>query len=213
VIRRIGCGLLDKVVKGQMADWKLHHKLVCKSIAVFVASNEYQALDMHQRTEAVLLSHILLSPQSQEMEAVGRADTSSLDCYDLGQLGTNPLMCMLALIPQTDPHKNSVALPNMARPLGESLSANLYARFPNNNFLLHSHLNAAYAQGVYPVASRTLNHSCVPNAAPKFVLEEGKIPRMDVVALATIDEGQEVGAISKHYSALSLTFLGYNFLP
>jgi hypothetical protein len=73
-----------------------------------------------------------------------------------------------------------------------TLSREIYSRFKNNNFVLHSHLNPGYAHGLYPLASRFLNHSCVPNAAPRFVLQEGHLPRMEVIALKNIGIGEEV---------------------
>lgn len=66
------------------------------------------------------------------------------------------------------------------------------SRFKNNNFVLHSHLNPGYAHGVYPLASRFLNHSCTPNAVPRFVLREQHAPRMEIVALRDIAANEEV---------------------
>jgi SET and MYND domain-containing protein len=68
---------------------------------------------------------------------------------------------------------------------------NLYARFANNNFVIHSHL-APYAHGIFPLASRLFNHSCAPNAAPKFIISPARRVSMEVVSLASIHQDEEV---------------------
>jgi hypothetical protein len=67
----------------------------------------------------------------------------------------------------------------------------LFARFGNNNFAIHSHLRT-YAHGIFPLASRLFNHSCVPNAAAKYILSPSEPIRMEVVALRKISAGEEV---------------------
>jgi SET and MYND domain-containing protein len=67
----------------------------------------------------------------------------------------------------------------------------IYARFGNNNFVIHSHLTT-FGHGVFPLASRLFNHSCLPNAAAKYTLSASNVPRMDVVALRDIAQGEEV---------------------
>lgn len=68
----------------------------------------------------------------------------------------------------------------------------VWARFRPNNFIVASHLNPGFAHGVFPLASRFFNHSCAPNAAPRFIMEEGHVPRMEVVALRDVAIGDEV---------------------
>ncbi|KAL0570031.1 hypothetical protein V5O48_011929 [Marasmius crinis-equi] len=69
--------------------------------------------------------------------------------------------------------------------------ATLFARFGNNNFSIHSHFNT-YAHGIFPLASRLFNHSCMPNAAAKYIITPGDPPRMEIVALRPISEGEEI---------------------
>lgn len=75
--------------------------------------------------------------------------------------------------------------------LMEGILDDIYSRFGNNNFAIHSHL-VSVAHGVFPLASRLFNHSCVPNAAAKYIFAESESPRMDVVVLRPIKEGEEV---------------------
>ncbi len=55
----------------------------------------------------------------------------------------------------------------------QGLVQKLYARFGNNNFAIHSHLNTI-GHGIFPQTSRLFNHSCLPNSAPKYILEPGR---------------------------------------
>ena len=57
-----------------------------------------------------------------------------------------------------------------------------WKRFGPNNFVLHSFaaLNggvaeAAYAHGIFPLASRLFNHSCYPMAWPAFVVRNKRL--------------------------------------
>jgi hypothetical protein len=141
-------------------------------------------LDEYQKTDAILLSHVMAAlsmydptHQTTEKEKLrGLEDFSSLP----------PSETFIDLLPSSD----TVTLPVAS---GSSpLSQDIYSRFKNNNFVLHSHLNPGYAHGVFPLASRFLNHSCTPNAAPLFVLREGHLPSMEIVALQDIALGEEV---------------------
>jgi SET and MYND domain-containing protein len=73
----------------------------------------------------------------------------------------------------------------------EKLTQDIYSRFHNNNFTIHSHMSTV-AHGVFPLASRYFNHSCVPNAAPKYILTPAQPVTMEVVALRDIELGEEV---------------------
>ncbi len=68
----------------------------------------------------------------------------------------------------------------------------IYSRFGNNNFVVHSHLTS-YAHGIFPLASRLFNHSCIPNCATKYVITPGEPVKMEIVALRAITSGEEVG--------------------
>jgi hypothetical protein len=67
----------------------------------------------------------------------------------------------------------------------------LYSRFGNNNFAIHSHLSAI-AHGIFPLASRLFNHSCLPNSAPKYIFSPSEGVKMEIVALRHISPEEEV---------------------
>lgn len=67
----------------------------------------------------------------------------------------------------------------------------LYTRFGNNNFAIHSHLTTI-GHGVFPLASRLFNHSCVPNAAARYSLSPSHGVGMEVVAIRDIPSGEQI---------------------
>ncbi|EJD41300.1 hypothetical protein AURDEDRAFT_186645 [Auricularia subglabra TFB-10046 SS5] len=91
---------------------------------------------------------------------------------------------VLDLLPHSQPG------PTPPTPLDGDKDA-LYARFENNNFVLHSHLTPL-AAAVYPAASRSLNHSCASNAVPLFVFAPATPPRMEVVLVRDVAPGDEI---------------------
>lgn len=66
----------------------------------------------------------------------------------------------------------------------------LYDRFDNNNYVVHSHLTPI-AHGIFPWASRLFNHSCSPNSVARYIITPYEQVRMEVVALREIPEGEE----------------------
>ncbi|KAF8270855.1 hypothetical protein EI94DRAFT_1722076 [Lactarius quietus] len=96
------------------------------------------------------------------------------------------------LIPSRSPPQQ---LPPMLVRLNSPNSRNqlldLYSRFGNNNFVLHSHL-VSFGHGIYPLASRLFNHSCVPNAAVCYSFTQGRPPSMQVIALRKISADEEI---------------------
>jgi hypothetical protein len=148
-------------------------------------------MDEYRRTDALLLLHITSSlPSSPLLEDSPSEPSGELGARDVELYSRlDPAITFMSLMPSASGQKGGST---EGRIHGEAISKALYARFKNNNFILHSHLNPGYAHGAFPLASRFLNHSCVPNAAPRFVLAPGRPPRMEIVALATIAEGEEV---------------------
>ncbi|KAH9891581.1 SET domain-containing protein [Cubamyces lactineus] len=170
----------------QGSSWRSHHKKLCKSFNTFAASAEYQALTPHDQVDAILLSQILANPTQWNSHMGGdRAGTDTLQ---------DPYATFLDLLqgPRSDAFNLPLCLPRVA-PFTElsTLARELYSRFGNNNFVLHSHLNS-YAHGIFPLASRLFNHCCVPNAACKYIIRPGKAVLMHVVALQDIREGDEI---------------------
>ncbi|KZT65794.1 SET domain-containing protein [Daedalea quercina L-15889] len=162
----------------QSVQWKAHHRRICKHIPRFVASREYQILSSQDQVDAVLLSHLLAQAYPSSQYTLTGAEDDLLGVFkDLikGPLTHAPALPMCL---DTDPQLATVA-------------RDLYSRFGNNNFVIHSHFNS-YAHGIFPLASRLFNHSCAPNAATKYVITPFEPVRMEVVALRDIAEGEEV---------------------
>ncbi|KAI0661947.1 SET domain-containing protein [Cubamyces menziesii] len=170
----------------QGSSWRSHHKKLCKSFNAFTASAEYQALTPHDQVDALLLSQLLADPSQWHARPAGdRADASSLQ---------DPFVTFLDLLqgPRADEVDIPFCVPRGANYTEVSaLAKELYSRFGNNNFVLHSHLNS-YAHGVFPLASRLFNHCCVPNAACKYIIKRGEPVVMQVIALQDIRKGDEI---------------------
>ncbi|KAI0770234.1 SET domain-containing protein [Fomes fomentarius] len=165
----------------QNRKWKSHHKKICKYYNGFAVSSQYQALTPHDQVDALLLSQLLADP-----------DVWNVDAHPDTLRDPTATFLDLLKLPRSDGFVPPLCLSKSAQtPEVSKLAEELYARFGNNNFVLHSHLNS-YAHGVYPLASRVFNHSCVPNAACKYVITPNEPVRMEVVALHDIQEGEEV---------------------
>ena len=137
-------------------------------------------LPQHERMDVLLLAHFLARSSSK-----GSVDTTVFDEDD-------PVSTFLSLLPgSADPLKIEEMIPKTLN-YQKELTRNIYSRFHNNNFTVHSHMTTI-GHGVFPLASRLFNHSCIPNAAPRYILELAKPPLMEIVALRDIDEGEEVG--------------------
>ncbi|TFK64626.1 SET domain-containing protein [Pluteus cervinus] len=161
----------------QTAQWKLHHKFICKSYQGFVSSNLYQSLPAHLKLDSLLLSHFAAYLAGAPTE-IDKA--------------LSPSNIFLSLLP--GPVK-SVEIPPICgkkTTLTKERLGMLYARFGNNNFAIHSHLTT-YGHGIFPLASRLFNHSCLPNAAARYIITGGGTPViMEIVALRAISEGEEI---------------------
>lgn len=53
-------------------------------------------------------------------------------------------------------------------------------------------LKTTIAHGIFPLASRLFNHSCLPNAAARYVIRRGQSVRMEIVALREIKVTEEI---------------------
>lgn len=142
-----------------------------------------QGLSSHEKLDAQLLSHL-----------VGQLFTSS----DIGPMDLlvedqpTPFSTFSSLLPGPTANQTPPVCP-MGRKdiLLQGMLDDLFVRFANNNFAIHSHL-VTIAHGIFPLASRLFNHSCVPNAVARYVFEQSEPARMEVVALRDIKEGEEV---------------------
>lgn len=154
---------------------------MCKNYNSWTASAPFQGLPAHEKMDMILLSHVLAAMEVGDFN--GLKDPRS-ELTQLSSMMRNPS----AKIPKAEPCPSS-------SPSSRELWEHIYQQFGRNNFAIHSHLTT-YAHGVYPLASRVFNHSCVPNAAPKYIIEKGGMVRMEVVALGEIIEGDEVCCIN-----------------
>lgn len=76
--------------------------------------------------------------------------------------------------------------------LSDTAVAALFARFSNNNFVIHAPDLTAVAHGIFPSASRAFNHSCRPNAWAVYTFEEGGGVVVNVRAGKALAGGEEV---------------------
>ncbi|TFY65665.1 hypothetical protein EVG20_g5424 [Dentipellis fragilis] len=161
----------------QTLAWKAHHSCLCRTYPRYVASQDYDKLLVHERVDAVLLSHLIAGHFLSKGRAKDAQHSPQMEIF-------------MSLLPSTSPPSKTLPVcPPSA--ISEAQLRNLLSRFGNNNFVLSSHMNP-YAHGIFPLASRFFNHSCVPNAAAKYIMKTGEPVTMAVVALRDIPAGEEV---------------------
>ena len=164
---------------GQKIQWKAHHKAICKVYNTYVSSNEFGALPSYKKMDALLLTHLLAEISSPALPLSD--DSSAIAIF-------HSLLSGPQIIQTTPP------IPNLKHPLSVDTIRDIYSKFGNNNFTIHSHLNSI-GHGVFPLASRLFNHSCSPNAAARYVFSHAAPVVMEVVALCDISPGEEVNFI------------------
>ncbi|PFH54075.1 hypothetical protein AMATHDRAFT_136523 [Amanita thiersii Skay4041] len=161
--------------KCQTIQWQINHKQICKKYSRWIASPEYQTLAEHERMDAILLSHL-----------VAQFSTNKL----VNDENNSPPAVFLSLLPGP---LSDIRLPPLCASslLTEQRIQQLYSRFGNNNFVVHSHFTTV-GHGIFPTASRSFNHSCLPNAAAKYHFTSALPPVMEMVALRDIAQGEEI---------------------
>ncbi|KAJ7250862.1 SET domain-containing protein [Mycena haematopus] len=152
----------------QTLQWQSHHRRLCKRFAKYEASLAFQALAPHEKLDALLLSHLVAQ---------------------LDDLNDNRIPTITGLLP--GPVELPLPPTACSSRIPEFVVREMYSRFGNNNFVIHSHLTT-FGHGIFPAASRIFNHSCLPNAAAKYILSASNVPRMEVVALRDISPGEEI---------------------
>ncbi len=166
---------------GQKQHWKIVHRHMCKSLNSFLSSTAYQGLLQHERLDALLLSHLLA-----EHHKLLKITPSSKD--EIPEM----LSIFLDLLPFSSPPSTPPVVDMDFPRLRQNTVDDVYSRFQNNNFVVHSHLDQV-GHGIFPLASRLFNHSCSPNAIMAFNFgDNGQAPRMLVRALRDIKRGEEV---------------------
>ncbi|EKM49538.1 uncharacterized protein PHACADRAFT_214100 [Phanerochaete carnosa HHB-10118-sp] len=168
----------------QTKQWNVHHRKVCKRYNRYTASIEYQAMPPGHRTDALMLSQLLLEVFPKDefgIEAATHRSDAVAHFFDL----------LKGPASRGNPTQISLCRPSNSAAVPPSIIEEVFARFGNNNFIVHSHLNS-YAHGVFPLASRLFNHSCVPNCASKYVITSTEMMGMEIVALRDIEFGDEL---------------------
>lgn len=140
-----------------------------------MASADFQCLEAHEQLDALLHTHLIAEISSNAPSDVRAKQLSTFMSLLPGpQHGPLPLACPMSV--DVGVH--------------QSLEA-LFARSGNNNFVIHSHLTTV-AHGIFPLASRLFNHSCLPNAAARYVIRRGQPVRMEIIALREIKAMEEI---------------------
>ncbi|GBE85025.1 SET domain-containing protein [Sparassis crispa] len=154
---------------------------MCKFFNRYVASPEYQSLSQHEQVDAILLSQLL-------------AEMFPDNDYVLASESDSSFSTFIDLLKSSDV---DIRLPPLCRAssrasaASEAIAIDLYSRFGNNNFVLHSHLTP-YAHGIFPLASRLFNHSCVPNAVARYIITPSESVCMEIVTLRPVAAGEEI---------------------
>ena len=163
--------------QGQTLHWRTHKKY-CKNLNAFFASRQFNQLESHQKLDALLLTHLLAECSARGTET---------------KEGDNPgLSIFVSLLPGPVASEDAPPTCPLLTSHGPVQTANeLFSRFGNNNFSIHSHLTTL-AYGVFPLASRSFNHSCVPNAVAKYRIAPGEEVVMEIVLIRDIAPGEEV---------------------
>ena len=154
---------------------------MCKNIAKFKASVSYQALPQHQQIDDILLSHLV----AEHGTMISSRGFPTEDIKD-------PLTVFFSLLPSGSSEQAPPICPTgMHGPqLDVQVIHAMYQRFGNNNFVVHSHLDAI-AHAIFPLSSRLFNHSCEPNSIVTYLLG-GKRIQMEVKVLTKVKCGDEV---------------------
>ncbi|KAA1469842.1 SET domain-containing protein [Dentipellis sp. KUC8613] len=161
----------------QNLAWKAHHSRICRNYPRYIVSQDYDRLLAHERVDAVLLSHLIAGYFTSNGDTHNALDSPQAETF-------------MSLLPSISPPSKALPVcPPSAIPEAQLLD--LLSRFGNNNFVVSSHMNP-YAHGIFPLASRFFNHSCVPNAAAKYIMKVGEPVTMAVIALRNISAGEEV---------------------
>lgn len=171
---------------GQLHAWNSQHRKLCKQLPRFTSTYDYTTSPEHVRLESLLLArtiteHYLPRDKDSVIELSSDAKVLLALLPHPRPPPVPPLPKLTGAAPDpTDPKKN----------LAESLSN----RSLNNHWVVYSSELTPTANAIYPVASRTFNHSCLPSAIPVYRYGEtdNKGPKMQIRALTTLHPGDEV---------------------
>eukprot|EP00040_Diaphanoeca_grandis_P009164 m.47873 g.47873 ORF g.47873 m.47873 type:complete len:489 (+) comp20612_c0_seq1:238-1704(+) len=157
----------------QKQDWK-HHKRECE--AGETINDEIRLLVRTLVAEKTLRDGCSASLTRSSHVVCGSHHLSALDA------NPNPIDAMETAIVRA-----AAQIANSDR----SKSETLYRRFARNNFGVVDAFVSPLGAGVYPHAA-ILNHSCDPNCLIRFKFEAGVAPLLQIVAMRSIRNGEEL---------------------
>lgn len=157
---------------------------MCSALSLFLTSDSYKSQSSQGQLDSILLSHFI----AEHIRSGRGTNTYNVDDFN------DPISVYFSLLPS----KSATSVPPIClalknRPLCHDLCRRIFQRFDNNNFAVHRQLTTI-AHGIFPLASRLFNHSCMPNAVTVYMLSARGI-LLQVRALRTILEGEEVSRI------------------
>lgn len=175
-----GCGVYFYCGKNcQSTSWKRHHRRLCAFSKLYAQSSAHQDTTQDAQADTFLLAH-LVAEYFYKLTSLDDARASS----------NASVQTFWDLLPLTSAHASQNLLPALNFTSPSVISAAV-SRFGNNNFVVHDAHLVPFAHGVFPLASRAFNHSCVPNAAAMFEHTELGV-HMVVKLLVDIAAGQEI---------------------
>ncbi|KAF8582811.1 hypothetical protein K439DRAFT_119131 [Ramaria rubella] len=171
----------------QMKAWKAHHREMCKCLPGFITSQSYERLPSSGRLHLLLLTHLLAEHRKALKSAFFRQEPLSEDLSD-------PITTFLSLLPSGD-EKSVISKLPLANTIPDELIRFLSCRFANNNFTIHTFRMDVFAHGVFPLASRSFNHSCVPSAVPVYNImmpSHSTSITMEIKSICAMRPGEEI---------------------
>ncbi|KAG9000226.1 hypothetical protein FRB93_012766 [Tulasnella sp. JGI-2019a] len=179
-------------VECQNTAWKGHHKRICKRLPAYMS--KHHDLLPKAISDAIMVAQLvaehLTSETASTISPKSRTDgeLSAEPSLDL----SSPLAALLSLSPaqRSQLHPFVPPIP-VSHDLLPSLVQHLFDTIENNHFVVTSPYLKTIANGVFPLASRSFNHACLPNACPSYRTENALV-YMDVRALRDMKPGTEI---------------------
>ena len=176
-----------------------HHRTLCKQWPRFSMSNMLIGTPEHIQLEALLLSRTIIEHFAN---ANNEHPEMSLNSKVLLSLLPHPEPLPVPPLPES--------ISSLSNPLepGTSLAKSLSLRSLNNHWVVYSSELTAVAHAIYPLASRSFNHSCLPSAVPVYVYRAtNDPPAMQIRALTDMNPGDEVCSLRRHHHMYQETLL------
>lgn len=143
------------------------------------------------RLDALLVAHLIAEHLTSE-DGLRAAEISTERQDQSNEDLTLPLQALFSLS-STSSAAGHPPLPPISSAILPSTKTidHLFSSIGSNHWVVTSTYLHSIANAVFPLASRSFNHSCVPNASPSYRMETGQLG-MDVRALGPIARDEEV---------------------